>query len=359
MLSGIHGPLHPVADIIKKKDGRTDSPESERTQMQNNMLEERMDSIMSEQKEKKYAAAVDIGGTSTRIALVDEDYNVLKRVQFATMTDDPMENSKKIASIILSYDRPIEGIGISVPGVLDTEEGKIRMAANFGDRWIGFPLADTISELAQAPAWIANDANLAALAEAAAGEGKDDRVVQFLTISTGIGAGLIVDKEIYEGAHGLGDEVCNCILWKDGPGQGVLADGAVEAICSGTAITRRAREAGLEVNHAGEVNQMAVQGNEAAMEIMDDAKEYLANMIGILMDVSDPDIVVLGGSVAMKTPGFVEDVEKRVRDKVNPVLRPYAKVHRSTLSEDSGLIGAAALAFLNREKTKDGSDSRN
>ena len=73
------------------------------------------------EEKKKYAAAVDIGGTNTRVALVDEDYNILKRVQFATMTDDPMENCRKIASFILSYETPVEGIGISVPGVLDTD----------------------------------------------------------------------------------------------------------------------------------------------------------------------------------------------------------------------------------------------
>lgn len=303
-----------------------------------------------DKENRKYAAAVDIGGTNTRVALVDEDYNVLKRMQFDTMTDNPLENSKKIASLILSFGEPVEGIGISVPGILNTKEGKIVMASNFGSEWIGFPLSDTISELAEAPAWLANDANLAALAEAAAGEGKDDRVVQFLTISTGIGAGLVVDKEIYEGAHGLGDEISNCIVEENGPKQRNLAAGAIEAIASGTAITRRAREAGLDVAHAGEVNVLAESGNETAAAIMEDAKEYLANMIAILYGISDPDIVVLGGSVAMKTPGFVEEVERRVKNKVSSVLIPYVKVHRSTLNEDSGLIGAAALAFTKKDR---------
>ncbi|MGM9960751.1 MAG: ROK family protein [Allobaculum sp.] len=78
---------------------------------------------------------------------------------------------------------------------------------------------------------------------------------------------------------------------------------------------------------------------------MKDAKEYLANMIAIIYAIDDPDIVILGGSVAMKTPGFVEDVEARVKEKVYPVLVPYICVRRSTLNEDSGLIGAGALGF--------------
>ena len=78
---------------------------------------------------------------------------------------------------------------------------------------------------------------------------------------------------------------------------------------------------------------------------MEDAKEYLANMIAIVYAVNDPDIVILGGSVAMKIDGFVEDVEARVREKVYDPLRDLVMVHKSTLSEDSGLLGAAVLAF--------------
>lgn len=81
------------------------------------------------------------------------------------------------------------------------------------------------------------------------------------------------------------------------------------------------------------------------MEIMDDAKEYLANFISILIAITDPEIVILGGSVALKIPGFVQEVEDRVREKVLDELKPYVKVRPSTLNEDSGLLGAACLAF--------------
>jgi len=90
---------------------------------------------------------------------------------------------------------------------------------------------------------------------------------------------------------------------------------------------------------------MAKQGNEAAMEIMDDAKEYLANFTAILIAITDPEIVILGGSVALKIPGFVQEVEDRVKEKVLTELKPYVKVRPSTLNEDSGLLGAACLAF--------------
>lgn len=293
----------------------------------------------------KYAVGVDIGGTNTRVALVNQNMELEKRIQFGTDSANPEATVKKIASTIESFDRTIEGIGVSCPGPLDLINGYIITTPNLGETWWGYDLSGMLTKLTGIPAYLENDANLAALAEAVVGEGRDKRFVHFLTISTGLGSGQIVDKEIFIGAHGFAQEVANCILWKDGPQQGQLVPGAVEAICSGTAITKRAREAGLDVKHAGEVNDLAEDGNETAARIMDEAKEYLANFIAIIQAMSDPEIVILGGSVAMKIDGFVEDVEARVKEKVFAPVKPYVTVRKSTLSEDSGLLGAAYLGF--------------
>ena len=167
-----------------------------------------------------------------------------------------------------------------------------------------------------------------------------------MTISTGVGAGFCIDKNIYQGAHGFGHEIANMPLWRNGPQHGSLVAGGIEAICSGTAITTRAKNAGLDVKHAGEVNNLALAGNEVAASIMEDAKEYLANGIASIYALLDPEIVILGGSVALKINGFVEEVEAKVKEKVFSVVKPYVKIVRTNLNEDSGLLGAACLAFL-------------
>ena len=164
-------------------------------------------------------------------------------------------------------------------------------------------------------------------------------------MSTGVGAGLVIHRQIYQGAHGFAHEIANIPLWKDGPSHGTIYPGGVEAISSGTAITSRAQKAGLTVTHAGEVNDLAVAGNETAAQIIDDAKDYLANAIAIIYAFLDPDIVVLGGSVALKIPGFVEDVEMRVRSKVFSTIAPLVHVVKTNLNEDSGLLGGACLVF--------------
>ena len=135
------------------------------------------------------------------------------------------------------------------------------------------------------------------------------------------------------------------IMMQDGPSHGTILPGGIEALSSGTAITVRARNAGLDVKHAGEVNDLALAGNETAQKIMKDAKVHLANFIAAIYNFVDPDIVILGGSVAIKVDGFVQEVEELVKSKVYEAQRPFIKVRKSTLNEDSGLIGAAYLAF--------------
>ena len=295
----------------------------------------------------KYAVGVDIGGTNSRIALVDEGMNIVERTQFRSDAHDPIPTIVRLSEALkeMAGDREIVGMGVSCPGPLDLINGKVLNTPNLHDTWQNFPIAGEIQKVTGIPTYLENDANLAALAEAVVGEGRDCRYVQFLTISTGLGSGQVIDHKIYQGAHGYGHEVAYAPLWRNGPQHGKIYPGGVEAICSGTAITERAKKAGLDVQHAGEVNDLAKQGNAAAMEIMDDAKEYLANFISILIAITDPEIVILGGSVALKIPGFVQEVEDRVREKVLDELKPYVKVRPSTLNEDSGLLGAACLAF--------------
>lgn len=293
-----------------------------------------------------YTAGIDIGGTNTRIALIDEVYEIIERIQFPTDVNNPQATLQKIQEAVQGFSVAIAGVGLSCPGPLDLKQGIILDTPNLKGGWHGLAVSKELSARLKVPVFLENDANLACLAEAVLGQGKDYSYVQFLTISTGLGSGLVIDKKIYQGAHGFAHEIANIPLWRNGPSHGSIYPGGVEAICSGTAITTRAVNAGLDVQHAGDVYSLACSQNQTAMDIMEDAKEYLANTIAIIYAFVDPEIVILGGSVAIKIPGFVEDVEQRVKTKVYPNIRPLVKVVKTNLSEDSGLLGAACLAFL-------------
>ena len=293
-----------------------------------------------------YTAGIDIGGTNTRIALIDEAYEIIQRIQFPTDVNNPHATLQKIQETVQSFSVAIAGVGLSCPGPLDLKQGIILDTPNLKGGWHGLAVSKELSARLKVPVFLENDANLACLAEAVLGQGKDYSYVQFLTISTGLGSGLVIDKKIYQGAHGFAHEIANIPLWRNGPSHGSIYPGGVEAICSGTAITTRAKKAGLDVEHAGDVYSLACSQNQTAIDIMEDAKEYLANTIAINYAFVDPEIVILGGSVAIKIPGFVEDVEQRVKTKVYPNIQPLVKVVKTNLSEDSGLLGAACLAFL-------------
>lgn len=295
-----------------------------------------------------YTAGIDIGGTNTRIALLDEDYHIVKRVQFTTDVKHPAVTLERIKKEFDDFGVSVSGVGLSCPGPLDLKNGVILDTPNLQGEWHNFPVSEELGKLLSLPVYLENDANLACLAEAVVGQGKDYEYVQFLTVSTGLGSGLVIHKEIYQGAHGFAHEIANIPLWKDGPTHGSIYPGGVEAICSGTAIVKRAHAAGLTVAHAGEVADLAASGHCAAAAIMEDAVEYLANTIAIIYAFIDPEIVILGGSVAIKIKGFVEEVERRVKEKVYPNVRPLVKVVRTNLNEDSGLIGAACLASLHQ-----------
>lgn len=293
----------------------------------------------------RYAIAIDLGGTNTRVALIDHNYSILKREQFPTNAENPAVTLENIRRTVESFGETAEGCAMSAPGPMNLREGTLLTPPNLHGDWHYFHLTAELEKCLHMPVILENDANLAALAEASLGEGRDCHVVQFLTISTGVGAGLCIDGKIFHGAHGYANEVENIIVDPAGRSQGALIPGGIESLSSGTAITAQALEAGLEVKHAGEVYDLARLGNQEAQRITEYSRDMLADFIAGIYGYTDPDIVILGGSVAMKTPGFAEDMEERVRKKVYPYVADIVKIRRSTLSEDSGLLGAACLVF--------------
>ena len=132
----------------------------------------------------KYAVAIDIGGTNTRVALVNEKLEITDRQQFSTNPENPEETLGKIAEVIKGYDHAIVGVGMSCPGPLDLVNGRIITPPNLRGDWHHLAVAEKLKNMIDIPVYLNNDGNLAALEESVAGEGKDYRLVQFRTNST-------------------------------------------------------------------------------------------------------------------------------------------------------------------------------
>ncbi len=195
---------------------------------------------------------IDIGGTGIKVGLVNENIQIIKEGSIPTVIDIPFEEQvKRIADCVISTVcdagltvDDIESVGIGIPGIASSETGEIIKCTNMG--WKHVPFRDTFRKFLDKPVYIENDANVAALAESVAGISAGTSSSVFITIGTGIGSGIIINGQIWKGAHGIGGELGHVILDLDGVPCTCGNHGCLERYCSATAMIRMAREAVAE-----------------------------------------------------------------------------------------------------------------
>lgn len=300
--------------------------------------------------------AVDLGGTNIRAARCDEEGRIAARAHRPTRPEEGVEAViARIAEAIREVwpaDEPVVAIGVGAPGPLDPETGVVLAAPNLG--WENVPLAERLRALFGVSCVVGNDANLAALGEWAYGAGRGHRHLVYLTISTGIGGGVITHGVLLEGARGLGAELGHIVVEaREGPRCGCGQTGCLEALASGTAIARMAREAWARGEPvpwpdpaavtAVDVAAAAARGDPVAEAIMDRAAFYLGVGIASFWHIFNPTLVILGGGVMRAGDWFLEKIQAYARaramtpDYITPIVR-------TALGEDVGLLGALAYA---------------
>lgn len=287
---------------------------------------------------------VDLGGTNIRAAKVDEGGNILQMVKDVSEPDKGCEHvMNKIIELIEKIDgyQDCEGIGMGVPGPIDTVNGKIIVSTNLPEL-VGYPIADHISKHFNKPCFIDNDVKVATLGEACQGAGKEYPIVYYVTISTGIGGALSIDKKVLSGQNGHAGEIGNISIDRNREKYNILNVGAAENEASGTAITRKGKEIfGEEIKHAGNVFDLARNGDEKALKIVDDMAYDLAMMFSAIAHVCDPHVFVIGGGVMKGKDVFFERMEKYYRDMIHVGMQPV--VFKEAMLEEPGIIGAAML----------------
>jgi glucokinase len=312
----------------------------------------------------QFVVAVDLGGTQIRAALVDPAGQIYRRVAHLTRGDEgPDAVVDRIEQAIREVleampDRPVAGIGIGAAGPTNPTTGIVYDAPNIP----GFemvPLRNLIGERIGKPTFLGNDANLAALAELLYGAGRGFRDMIYLTVSTGIGSGIISDGRLIVGASGLAGEAGHMIVLPDGPVCGCGAFGCLEAMASGTAIRRFMLERlgsgadsalrELVVNNPGALDaravaEAAIGGDRLAAEAFQVAGIYLGLGIVNLMNLLNPRAFVIGGSVTKAGPLLFEPMWKSIRDRAKPFYLQGLSISQAALGDDVGLQGAAALA---------------
>ena len=298
----------------------------------------------------KYYIGVDLGGTNVRALLVDENGESYSEVKESTEKEQgPDYENTKIVRMVRTLDytacdgfENVEGIGIGVPGPVDTVNGVMIMASNLPG-FVGYPIVAKLKEEFGKPVFMDNDANCAGLAEALLGAGKGYPTVYFVTMSTGIGGAFIVDGKLISGGRGHAGEIGNIIVKPGGYKQGNLNAGAAEGECSGTAITRKGQAIfGDAVKHAGNVFDLAASGNMDAKAIADEAVNELSTLLADIAHVVDPHCFVIGGGLLKSKDYFWDTLNRQFNEKIHKGMQNHIPLLLKKI-DDCGAIGAALL----------------
>jgi glucokinase len=303
--------------------------------------------------------AVDVGGTHIRAALYEpEKPQPIAHLRIDTLSQQPgvYDRLQALIGSIWPKDDSVLAIGIASPGPLDPHTGYILKTPNIPE-WQNFPLAPKLAEHFGVPAFLENDANLAALGEWKFGAAKGHRDVLYLTVSTGIGGGVVSDNHLIRGYHGLGTELGHTVLDPDGPICSCGFAGHLEAFSSGPAIVKfvlaeldkgvRSVMKRDEALTAQMIADAALRADALAIAAYRRAGEYLGIGVANFLVSFDPSIVIFGGGVSSVGPLLFDSFHASLKKRVfHPRYLENLVIEMADLGDDAGLLGALALAQL-------------
>ena len=311
-----------------------------------------------------YYIGLDVGGTTFKAGVVTEDGRIVHKDAMPTGIERPYQEiiadmaalCKKVAEDAGIPMSEIKSIGVGVPGLFDNKTGMIPFCTNLG--WHDIPFVAEMKKHLDTPVYGDNDATVAGLAESVAGVSAGIKDSVFLTLGTGVGGGIIIDGKPYSGAHGCGSEIGHMMIKMGGELCTCGNYGCFERYASATAIIREARKAIVEYPessmlaacggdpeklNAKIVIDAARAGDEAAKAVFGGYVQALAVGIINIINMLDPEVIVLGGGVSAAGEFLLNAVREAVKPMVFFKTMPYARIELAQLGNDAGIIGAAML----------------
>lgn len=301
--------------------------------------------------------AIDIGGTQLRVAVYPHNSTVPINIRRAPSRG--LENGvfERLTSLIDSVwpDEPVDIICAAVPGPCNPYTGIIIETPNI-PAWKDYPLAKMLADKYNVPSYIGNDANLAALGEWLYGAGKGHHDLVYLTISTGIGGGVIMGDRLIEGFRGMAAELGHITVLPDGPVCSCGARGHLEAVASGTAIAKYVSEQIADGRKsilapglltARQISEAANEGDELAEDAFIRAGEFLGQAIADFLQIFNPSIVIFGGGVSRSGNLLFNPVKESIcRHLMDDSYMDGLVITTASLGDDAGLLGALAQAQI-------------
>lgn len=305
--------------------------------------------------------AADLGGTHLRAATVDAHGSIHFRHKQLTpqaKTADEIVRALVLAAEACEKENPasnISAVSVVVPGTVNVEEGIVVTAPNVPSL-DGFPLASALRIALNKPAMLENDANAAAVGEMWQGAGRGHNTIVCVTLGTGVGGGIILDGKLWRGVDGSAAEVGHmCVDPFGGVACGCGSRGCLEVFASATAIVRMTREAhprypdsSLQPRDpltAQQIYTAGVAGDELALEVFRRMGVYLGIGLANLINILNPEMIVIGGGVVAGWELFAKHMLHEVAERAFPLPAARVKIMPAECGDDAGLLGAAKLAW--------------
>jgi glucokinase len=311
-------------------------------------------------------AGVDLGGSKIAGVLLDDQGAVLAQVWREHHSRGPESALALIEEVVAELadpDRPaVQAVGVSVAGWLPADRQELLTAANLGIARL--PLARLLADRLGCPVWLENDGNATALAEYTRGAGRGAQVLALFTLGTGVGGALVADGSVVAGRHGLAGELGHLPVDRAGPRCTCGARGCLEMAASGPAIAARARRLASRVAGAplvalagGQASQITARhvvaaaqaGDELSRQVLAQAGRAVGRAVAMTMAVADPDLVVLGGSVAVAAGPLILDPARQEVARNHPLLT-MARAVPIVLAQAGPAAAALGAADLARDR---------
>lgn len=313
---------------------------------------------------KSYIFAIDLGGTTTKLAILNKNGNFVDKWEIKTDLEHNGKNivqhivqafTKKCSEHHISFDQVL-GVGMGAPGPV-INGGVISKAVNIG--WENYPLKEKLEEAFSLKAFVENDANCAALGEMWLGAGKGLKNIVAITLGTGVGGGVIINGDIVGGISGGAGEIGHMtVKLDDGAPCNCGKKGCLETIASATGVVRLALKK-LETTTqstplktiyqenngitAKDVFDLAAKGDALSLEIVEEVAYYLGYGIGILCTILNPEAVIIGGGVSKAGKTLTEPLQNYVKQFAFPPSIDDTSIRLAKLGNDAGVIGAGWL----------------
>lgn len=315
-------------------------------------------------KKDKYAIGVDLGGTSIKLGIVTNTGRLIKKISIRTEAE---KGPKKVLDNIISgineltekSKYKIDGIGIGCPGVVTPGKGIVEDPPNLSG-WKKVNIGKIIFREFRKPVFVDNDANGAAIGELTFGSGKKYKSFIMITLGTGVGGGIVINKKIYHGDFGAAGEIGHISINFNGPKCNCGSYGCIEAYAGNLYLRERVRTElrkhpeskmwKLINNDLSKVSPRNIQsaaetGDAYAKSVINDLGVHLGSAFASLCNVLDISVFIIGGGIAGFGKPLFDSIKKTIAGRVMAPIRPRIRVLPAKLKNDAGIKGASALVF--------------